>query len=220
MLSSLVYTESAHLIGQAANNTYYAFEYTEKGDYIQREIKFLSGNTFILLSFIISCCISLFSVVAMYIFIWRIHKILVDVYHQYLESNRKFSKFKKEIEDQNDETRVFITFSRKSILVFKILRLGLFSSKIEEKAINIDDKNEHEASKMLRRKKQAFVSFFKAPELYIDHIRRTYSNSFRMFLNRIYESQSHFPEYKHVSNQYYMDISTRIDLLKSRYFEF
>ena len=220
MLSSLVYKESAHFIGQAANNTYYDFEYTEKGDYIQREIEFLSGNTFILLSFIISCWISLFSVVAMYIFIWRIHKVFVNMYHKYLESNRKFSKFKKEIEDQNDETRVFITFSQNSIIVFKILRLGLFSSKIEEKVFNNDDKNENETSKMLRKKKQAFISFFKAPELYIDHIRRTYSNSFRIFLNQIYESQSHFPEYKLASNQYYMDISTRIDLLKNRFLEF
>ena len=119
----------------------------------------------------------------MYIFIWRIHKILVKIYHQYLELNRKLSRFKKEIEDQNDETRVFITFSRNSTIIFKILRLGLFSSNIEEKVINIDDKNEYEVSKMLRKKNQAFISFFKAPELYIDHLRRTYSNSFRMFLN-------------------------------------
>ena len=220
ILSSLIYTESVHLVGQAANNTYYEFEYTEKGDYIQSEIKILSGSTFILLSIIISWWISLFSVIAMYIFIWRIHKILVKIYHQYLELNRKLSRFKKEIEDQNDETRVFITFSRNSTIIFKILRLGLFSSNIEEKVINIDDKNEYEVSKMLRKKNQAFISFFKAPELYIDHLRRTYSNSFRMFLNWVYESQPHFPEYKLVSSQYYMDISTRIDLLKSRYIEY
>ena len=54
ILSSLIYTESVHLVGQAANNTYYEFEYTEKGDYIQSEIKILSGSTFILLSIIIS----------------------------------------------------------------------------------------------------------------------------------------------------------------------
>ena len=38
MLASSVYTDSKHLIAQAANSTYYSFTLTPKGDYVQSEI--------------------------------------------------------------------------------------------------------------------------------------------------------------------------------------
>ena len=218
-LTSLVYTESIHFVGQAANGTYYKFEYTEKGDYIQSEISILSGNSFILLSFIVSCVISLFSVLAMYVFLWRINKILINLYHKYLESNRKLSKFKWEIEDQNNENKAFTTYSRNSIFAFKILKLGLFTSDEEER--NLDgSNNDNEVEVMLRKKNRSSISFFKVPELYIDYLRRINANSFRLFLNSIYESEVHFIEYKLSSEQYYMDVSTRIDLLNRKYIEY
>ena len=218
-LTSLVYTESIHFVGQAANNTYYEFEYTEKGDYIQTEISMFSGSTFILLSFIVSCVISLFSVLAMYVFLWRINKIFVKLYHKYLESNRKLSKFKREVDDQNNEHKTFTEYSRKSIFAFKILKLGLFSSNIENK--NLDGNNsQNEIKIMLRKKKKSSISFFKVPELYIDYLRRINANSFRMFLNSIYESDVHFTEYKLSSDQCYMEVSTRIDLLNNKYIEY
>ena len=182
MLSSLVYTESVHFVGQVANSTYYEFTYTVNGNYIQAEVPFLVGSTFILLSVIISSIISILSVIGMYIFLWRMRKILERVYHNYLQSNRKLSRFKKEIEAQNDENKRFTTYFQNTFRVYKVLKLGLFTTEIREKIIEIEDKNDDEIYQAMRKKKKASISVFKAPELYIDYIRRSRVNSFRMFL--------------------------------------
>ena len=220
MLTSLVYTESVHLIGQAANDTYYKFEYTTNGDYIQNEISMFSGSSFILLSVIISWMISLFSVIVMFIFLWRIRRIFGEIYNKYLEENRKLSKFKKEQNIQNQENKKFIPTIQKSHKLVRVLKLGMFTSHIEEKVIEVDDKNEEEDINKIKVRKKPLISFFKAPELYLDYFQRSRSNSFRMFLKSVYESPSHFPEYKMTSESYYKDISTRIDLLKRKYIEF
>ena len=217
-LTSLVYTESVHLIGQKANDTYYEFKYTVNGDYVQSEITMFSGSSFILLSVIISCLISAFSVVVMFFFLWRIRRIFGEIYNRYLEENRKLAKFKNEQDIQNRDNKRITSVSQANQKILKILKLGMFTANIEEKIIEIDDKNDDHSKS--QSKKRATVTFFKAPELYIDYFQRSRSNSLRMFLKSIYESPSHFPEYKLSSEVYYKEVSTRIDLLKSKYIEF
>ena len=218
-LTSLVYTESVHLIGQKANDTYYKFTYTEDGDYNQTEVTIFSGSSFILLSVIISCLISAFSVVVMFVFLWRIRRIFGEIYNKYLEENRKLAKFKKEQDIENSENKRFTTFTQSSHKVVKILKLGMFTSQIQEKVVEIEEENEEEAAK-IKSKKKASISFFKAPELYLDYFQRTRSNSLRIFFKSIYESPSHFPDFKMSSEVYYSEVSTRIDELKSKYIEF
>ena len=53
-LSIIGYSESGHIFAQKANDTYYEFEYTAKGDYIQTEIPFLGDGVAILLCLIVS----------------------------------------------------------------------------------------------------------------------------------------------------------------------
>ena len=158
MFSSLVYTESVHLIGQKANDTYYEFEYTVDGDYIQSEVTFLSGNTFILLSLIISWSISVFSVIVVFLSIWRIKRIFEQIYNNYLEQNRKLARIKKEQDTQNNEKKRFTSFSQSSHKILKVLKLGMFTTKIEEKVIEVDEKNESKINKIS--KKKATISFF------------------------------------------------------------
>ena len=62
--------------------------------------------------------------------------------------------------------------------------------------------------------------FFKTPALYLEHLRRQRSNSFREFLNSIFESAAHFPQWKLVSEGSRRSTSIRLDLLQPSYLEF
>ena len=217
-LYSSVYFDSTHLISQAANDTYYSFEYTAKGDYIQSEIEAVVSNLFILLSVIVSWVISLLSIVAIIFFLIRFKGLLEEQYFKFLEGNRKFSRAKKEIEGKASSSSKLNIEDRKSKKI-KILRLGLFSAKVILKKVKTDN-NEGIISKKLRKKKKATVSLFKVPELYIEKVRRSRSNSFEMFIDSIYESTTHFPEWKLVADKYFITISTRLDLVKNKYLEY
>ena len=219
MLKSLVYTESVHFIGQAANDTYYKYQYTEEGDYIQSEVSMFSGSSFILLSIIVSLLISLFSVIFVFIFWWRTRKILGKIYGKYLDESRKLAKFKVENESEKSETTKFLKFFQK-IKVIKILTLGIFTTKVDEELLDEEDIKENYGLNKKKYNKNSTISFFKAPELYIDYLIRSKSNSLREFLNSIYESASHFKKSKLSSESYLNNISTRIDLLTNKYIEF
>jgi hypothetical protein len=68
--------------------------------------------------------------------------------------------------------------------------------------------------------KKISLSFFQAPALYLEHLRRNRTNSFKSFLNQIYESAPHFPEWKLKNASFYKYTSIRLDLLEPVYLEF
>ena len=170
-LYSSVYFDSTHLISQAANNTYYSYDFTEKGEYIQSQIDAVVSNTFILMSVIVSALISLLTIFAIVFFLVRFKGLLEEQYFKFLEGNRKFSRAKKEIEGKASSSSKLNIEHRKSKKV-KILHLGLFTSRVIKKRVDTDN-NEGAISKNLRKKKKATVSLFKVPELYIESIRRS-----------------------------------------------
>ena len=217
-LSSSVYTESSHVIAQAANSTYYGYIYTSKGDFIQSEIVFLTGNVFIFMSVIVSAIIAVFCVIVVFAFLIKFKTNLEAQYFKYLEENRNLSRSKKEIEGKINRSKKLLQVQN-NIWKIKILELGLFTSKIVEKEVTFDD-DEETVSKGLRKNKKSSISFFKIPELYIDKVRRSKANSFKMFFESIYESRTHFPEYKLHGDKYFTSVSTRLDLLKNKYLEF
>ena len=217
-LTTSVYSDSTHIISQAANSTYYEYTYTSDGEYIQSSISAVTSNNFILMSVIVSWLISLFSVVIVILFLIRFKNVLEDQYYKYLQGNRNFSRVKKEIEGKISS---YMRFSKEhnKVKKVKILSMGLFSSNVIEKEVFYDE-NENSISTNLRKKKKATVSFFKIPELYIDKIRRSRSNSFKLFIASIYESTAHFPKWKLVADKYFGTISTRLDLVNMKYLEY
>lgn len=218
-LFSSVYTDSTHLIAQAANDTYYSYEYTAKGDYIETGIEAVTSNLFILLSVIVSSLISLLSIFAIIFIIVRFKGLLEEQYFKFLEGNRKFSKAKKEIEGKTSSSSKLNIESKKSKKI-KILNLGLFSAKVVLKKVKTDNSEGIISKKLRKNKKKATVSLFKVPELYIEKLRRSKANSFEMFINSIYESTTHFPEWKLAADKYFITIATRLDLIKNKYLEY
>ena len=217
-LSSSVYLDATHLISQAANDTYYEYKLTSKGDYVQSEVVFLTGNLFIFLSVIISGLISLLTIILLTIVIIKFKSTLERKYFEFLEGNRSLSKTKKEVTGKPKNSSK-LSVEKNSVRVQKILHLGLFSSKIVEKIVEIDD-SEQLISVKLRKTQKATVSLFKVPELYIEKVRRSRSNSFKLFLDSIYESTTHFPMWRLTADRYFTSISTRLDFLKVKYVEY
>jgi hypothetical protein len=215
-----IYTESSHLVAQKANSTYYEFEYTAKGDYIQTEIPFLGSSIFILLCLIVSCLIAAYSVIAVFLLLIRLKWKMESKIQKYLERNRRFAIAKKEIQFKNDDTkRKLVTVKSKKRLV-KILSMGLFTTKIKVKSIDLSEEDEKEIKMEQRYKNRISLSFFQAPTLYLEHLRRQRADSFKAFLNSIYESPSHFPKWKLVSENFFNTISVRLDLLQPKYLEY
>ena len=217
-LSSSVYLDATHLIAQAANDTYYEYKLTSKGDYIQSEIVFLTDNTFILLSVIVSGLISLLVIILLTLVITNFKSTLEKKYFEFLEGNRSLSKTKKDVTGKSRNSGK-ISVEKNSVRIQKILHLGLFTSKIVEKIVEIDD-SEQLISVKLRKNKKATVSLFKVPELYIEKVRRSRSNSLKLFLDSIYESTTHFPMWRLSADRYFTSISTRLDFLKVKYIEY
>ena len=217
-LSSSVYTDSKHLISQAANSTYYSFTLTPKGDYVQSEIPQLTGNLFILMSVIVSSVISVFSIFVVIILLIRFRTRLEAQYFKYLEGKRNLSRSKKEIEGKISNSKK-LSIEQNSYRKVKFLKMGLFTSNIVEKDATYDN-DEETISKKLRKSKKSSVSFFKIPELYVDKMRRSKTNSFKMFIESIFESFTHFPEWKLSADKYFSTVSTRLDLIKIKYIEY
>lgn len=213
-----MYTESSHLIAQAANSTYYSFTLTPKGDYVQTAIPMLTGNLFILMSVIVSCVISVFTVFIVVVLLIRFRTRLEAQYFKYLEGNRNLSRSKKELEGKVSKSKQ-MTIEQTGIRKIKFLKMGLFTSKIVEREVTYDNDQET-VSKALRKNKKSSVSFFKVPELYIDKVRRSKTNSFKMFIESIFESVTHFPEWKLSADKYFSTVSTRLDLIKIKYIEY
>ena len=217
-LYNSVYTDSTHSVSQMVNNTYFEYEYTAKGDYIETEIAMLTSNTFILLSVLISGIISLLSIVALVFAILKCKSKLETQYFKYLSMNRNLSRTKKVLEGKAKSISNLLV-EQNSIKIQKILYLGLFSSKIVQKVTSIDNNEEIISAKLLQNKATS-VSLFKVPELYIEKVRRLRSNSFKLFLESIYESSIHFPKWKIVADRYFTSVSTRLDLVKDKYIAF
>ena len=217
-LLSSVYTDSKHLISQAANSTYYLFTLTPKGDYVQSEITQLTGNLFIFMSVIVSSVISVFSIFVVIILLIRFRTRIEGQYFKYLEGKRNLSKSKKEIEGKISNSKK-LSIEQNSYRKIKFLKMGLFTSNIVEKDATYDN-DEETLSKKLRKNKKLSVSFFKIPELYVDKVRRSKTNSFKMFIESIFESYTHFPEWKLSADKYFSTVSTRLDLIKIKYIEY
>ena len=98
--------------------------------------------------------------------------------------------------------------------------MNLFTTSIDKKRIDMTEDEENEVKGKQKIKKRISLSFFQAPTLYLEHLRRNRANSFKVFLNSIYESPGHFPKWKLVSENFWPSISVRMDLLEARYLEF
>ena len=98
--------------------------------------------------------------------------------------------------------------------------MNLFTTSIKTKRIEMTEDEEDEIKTKQKMKKRISLSFFQAPTLYLEHLRRNRANSFKLFLNSIYESPAHFPKWKLVSENFWPSISVRMDLLEAKYLEF
>jgi hypothetical protein len=139
-----VYTEDTHLIGQKSNNTYYKFELTAKGDYIQTEIPFLNNNIFIILCLAVSLLLGLYSVIAMFLILIRLKWKLEEKMDKYLDQRRKFAKAKKEIQYKNDETKKKTVTVKTNKRIVKILKMNMFTTSIKKKRIDLTEEDEEE----------------------------------------------------------------------------
>jgi len=219
-LESLSYTESSHLIAQKANSTYYKFLKTAKGDYIQTEIPFLGGNIFIILCLVVSGLLAIYSVFAIFLILIRLKWKIESKLHKYLERNRRFAQAKKEIQYKNDDTKKKLVTSKTNKRLIKILHIGLLTTNLKTKVIDMNEEAEEEIMMKQNMKKRISLSFFQAPYLYLEHLRRLRANSFKMFLNSVYESPSYFPKWKLVSENFFNNVSVRLDLLEAKYLEY
>ena len=219
-LESLSYTESSHLIAQKANGTYYQFLQTAKGDYVQNEIPFLGGNIFIIMCLVVSLLLAVYAVLAIFLILIRLKWQIEEKMHKYLERNRRFAHAKKEIQYKNDETKKKLVTSKITKRLVKILHIGLFWTNLKTKTIDMNEDQESEILMKQNMKKRISLSFFQAPYLYLEHLRRTRANSFKMFLGSVYESASRFPKWKLGSENFFDKVSVRLDLLESNYLEY
>ena len=219
-IESLSYIETSHLIAQKANGTYYEFEYTAKGDYIQTEIPFLGDNVFILACLIVSGVLAIYCVIAVFLILIRLKWQTERNLHKYLEKNRRFAIAKKEIQHKNDDTKKKVVTVKSKKRMIKILHMSIFTTQIKTMTIDLVEEDEEEVKLQQKSKKRISLSFFQAPTLYLEHLRRMRTNSFKFFLNSIYESPPHFPKWKLVSDNFFKSISVRLDLLQPRYLEY
>ena len=98
--------------------------------------------------------------------------------------------------------------------------MNLFTTSIKKKNIDMNEDERNKVKSKQKKKKRISLSFFQAPTLYLEHLRRNRTNSFKLFLNSIYESPAHFPKWKLASENFWSSISVRMDLLEARYLEF
>ena len=137
-----------------------------------------------------------------------------------MEKNRSFAIAKKEIQHKNDDTKKKLVTSKTKKRLIKILKMNLFTTSIKTRRIDMTEEEETEVKVKQKIKKRISLSFFQAPTLYLEHLRRNRANSFKLFLNSIFESPAHFPKWKLVSESFWPSISVRMDLLEARYLEF
>jgi hypothetical protein len=219
-LWSKVYTQDTHLIAQKANGTYYEFFITSKGDYLQNTIPFINNNIYIMICLIVSSVIALYSVIAVFLILLRLKWKLERWLDNYLEKKRKFAKAKKEIQFKNDDSKRKIVTTKVKKRVFKMLKINLYTTNIKKKTIEFTEEDENEIIEKQRMQKRIALSFFQTPALYLEHLRRQRTNSFREFLNNIYQSAPHFPKWKLNNAASWKTISVRIDKLEPMYLEF
>lgn len=219
-LEEYSYIEAVHLIAQKANGTYYSFAETAKGDSIQTEIPFLGGNLFIILCLVVSIILALYAVLAIFLILIRLKWQIEEKLEKYLDRNRRFALAKKEIQYKNDENKKKLVTSKFRKRLIKILHMGLCRTNLKTKVIDINEEDEAEILAKQNMKKRISLSFFQAPYLYLEHLRRNRANSFKMFLTSVYESASHFPKWKLVSEAFFNTVSVRMDLLESKYLEY
>ena len=137
-----------------------------------------------------------------------------------VEKNQKFASAKKKIQQKNDANNKNAVSIYHHSRIVKILELGLYTSRLVKKRYSyaqVDKKKLQQNINSLRRIK---LTFFKVPEIYIDYLQRSWTNSFKMFLKQIYKSPRHFPKWKLQSADSWRNISVRLDILKNKYREF
>jgi hypothetical protein len=98
--------------------------------------------------------------------------------------------------------------------VKRIVNMGILSSKVEIVEEDDDEKESKKEEKMIK----AFrLSFFKVPFLYFEHLRRKNMNSFRVFLEEVYESGKHFSKTKMENEEFFRSVSIEIASLNDIY---
>ena len=219
-LYNLSYTESYHLFAIKANDTYYEYTLTSEGDYKQIEIPFLGNNIAIILCLTLSCLLALYCVIAVFLILIRLKWQFERRMQKYLERNRRFAIAKKEIQHKNDENKTKVVTTKAKRRLFKILHISLFTSRIKLKNLVFIEDDGVDDKEKKKHENRISLSFFQTPALYLEHVRRQRSNSFREFLNSIYESAAHFPKWKLASEGSWRSTSIRLDLLQPSYLEF
>ena len=137
-----------------------------------------------------------------------------------VKKNQKFASAKKKIQQKNDESKKNALSVSSSGKIVKILKLGLYTSKIQETNISYAQVDKKELQETIKRLRTVKLTFFKVSEIYIDYIQRSWANSFKEFLKEIYESPRHFPKWRLQSSDSWKSISVRLDILKSKYREY
>lgn len=138
----------------------------------------------------------------------------------YLTRSHNLSRAKKEIQQRNDDSRPNSLKLKPNDKIITVLEMGMLSSNLKTVNITFTNTDDKYSEDMIMKERTHMLSFFKTPEIYIDHMRRMYTNSFKEFLSCIQESPKHFPEWKLDSPNGWRQTSIRLDLLESKYREF
>ena len=157
---------------------------------------------------------------SVFLLLWRFKKHIEDLLTLIVKKNQKFATAKKMIQQKNDENKKNALSVSSSGKVVKILKLGLYTSRIQETNVSYAQVDKKELNQMIKRLRNVRLTFFKVPEIYIDYLLRSWANSFKEFLKEIYESPRHFPKWRLQSSDSWKNISVRLDILKSKYIEY
>ena len=219
-LTNLSYTESNHLIAIKRNDTYYSYQLTSEGNYVQKEVEFLRSNLFVLYCVVVSCALSIICVIfALYLF-WKFMKQIEKLLNYIIEKKQNFAHIKKKVKQKEDVSKKNPSTNSSNSKNLKVLELSLYTWKVQDINQSLLQKDTEELQEMVKTLRSVKLTLFKIPEIYIDHISRTWTNSFREFLEVIYESPKHFPKWKLKSADNWENVSMRLDMLENKYREF
>ncbi|CAI2386021.1 unnamed protein product [Moneuplotes crassus] len=218
-LKELSFIEAKHVIAQLTQDGYYSYELTEDNRFEKEPIRLWDNSVLV----IISVLMVVYWTVGIILVFWLValfETSLEKRYHKILQQARIFSQSKrrhlkdgygfKSVNQENNKVKV----------TTKVLRIGCFTSEVEE----IDQvlKKSYEHTYQLSKEDEPIVqlSFFKTFSLIVDSYFRKRRNSFKDFLNHITVDECYFKEKMENNPEDMTMVSIRLDLLHSHYLDF
>ncbi|CAI2361318.1 unnamed protein product [Moneuplotes crassus] len=221
-IKELSYLDSKHVVAELTKDNYYSYELTADNKFVKESISFLDSNILLIICLIIMLLATCLLVVLVFLIANKLKEIIDKSYNRELQRARRFSKIKSNHCNNGNtlQSNDKANSKAKQQLPTKVLRIGLLTTKVEDRNLVLDESEKNSLMKRIERNKMISLSFYKIINLGIDaHYRRTI-DSFVTFLNYITVDEEYFITQEEENPKDLQRIAVRFDILQKIYYDF